>query len=49
MSWSSGDIYKTHWEWMRLNREVLKKSLPHGWTWDNRALYTIDQTKEIKK
>ena len=38
---------KTYKEWRLLHREVLLRSRPHGWTWNNFALFTIDQTKEL--
>jgi hypothetical protein len=45
--YQAAEVFKTYKEWRLLNREVLTHSVPHGWTWNNYALYTISQTKEL--
>lgn len=44
----SNPSYKTVKEWRELGRMVSKGSKPHGWAWNNYALYTIDQTEAFK-
>lgn len=45
--YDAGARYKTYREWRLLGRQVICRSRPHGWTWNNYALYTIDQTQTL--
>jgi len=39
---------KTYKEWLAEGREVKRWEKPHGWTWNDQAVYYQEQTKEIK-
>ena len=39
------DTLKTYREWRLSGRIVRKGEKPHGWAWNNWALYYIEQTE----